>query len=332
MKRNFIRKIYIWVSVIILTLSGIFQINSQEVQAASVATTAKNVYAIFLSKSVNWDGSTYLAPSNLKFGLIDINNDKVPELYVYTKKWNYYYDYKLYGYVNGKVKCLHSFNRYYKMGRVYSSKGVFTDSATGLKYGSSASAHFKYANGKVSKVAERLYSGYNGRTTYWDGAGRTISLSSYNSILERYLGGAGYTTAPKMYDNTEANRNAKLKGKTTTSKVKFKETRLWAFSNGGFYLKITSIQGNKMKVSIHMPKMDKNNISATIDSSGKKATAKFTCADGETHSLVFAISGNGIKVTEKSYCDQKLIGYSLNDEINVTITHGFYPQSHFYVE
>ena len=135
-----------------------------------------------------------------------------------------------------------------------------------------------------------------------------------------------------MYDNTEANRNAKLKGKTTTSKVKFKKTRLWAFSNGGFYLKITSIQGNKMKVSIHMPKMDKNNISATIDSSGKKATAKFTCADGETHSLVFAISGNGIKVTEKSYCDQKLIGYSLNDEINVTITHGFYPQSHFYVE
>ena len=232
MKRNFIRKIYIWISVIILTLSGIFQINSQEVQAASVATTAKNVYAIFLSKSVNWDGSTYLAPSNLKFGLIDINNDKVPELYVYTKKWNYYYDYKLYGYVNGKVKCLHSFNRYYKMGRVYSSKGVFTDSATGLKYGSSASAHFKYANGKVSKVAERLYSGYNGRTTYWDGAGRTISLSSYNSILERYLGGAGYTTAPKMYDNTEANRNAKLKGKTTTSKVKFKKTRLWAFSNG----------------------------------------------------------------------------------------------------
>lgn len=58
MKRNFIRKIYIWISVIILTLSGIFQINSQEVQAASAATTAKNAYATFLSKSVNWDGST----------------------------------------------------------------------------------------------------------------------------------------------------------------------------------------------------------------------------------------------------------------------------------
>ena len=57
MKRNFIRKIYIWVSVIILTLSGILQVSSQEVQAAS-ATTAKNAYAAFLSKSVNWDGST----------------------------------------------------------------------------------------------------------------------------------------------------------------------------------------------------------------------------------------------------------------------------------
>lgn len=329
--KNFIRKTYIWISVIILILSGIFQINSQEVQAAS-ATAAKKAYAAFLSKSVNWDGSTYLEPSNLKFGLIDINNDKVPELYVYTKKWNYHYDYKLYGYVNGRVKCLHSFNRYYKMGRVYFSKGIFTDYGTGLKYGSNASTYFKYSNGKTSKIAGWLYSGYSGTLTYSNGNGRTITSNSYHSILKKLLDGAEYTSAPKLYNNTESNRNTKLKAKTTTSGVKFRKTRLWAFSNGGFYLKITSIKGNKMKVSVHMPKMDRNNISATIDSNGKRATAKFICADGGTHSLVFAISGNGIKVTEKSYCAQKLIGYSQNDEDTVTITHGFYPQSHFFVE
>ena len=85
-----------------------------------------------------------------------------------------------------------------------------------------------------------------------------------------------------------------------------------------------------MKVSIHMPKMDRNNITAIIDSSGKKATAKFTCSDGERHTLTFVVSGNGIKVTEKSYCDQKLVGWSSADKYETTITHGFYPQSHFY--
>lgn len=332
-EKEFIRKILIWMSVMILTISGTFQINSHEVQAASAAT-AKKAYAAFLSKSVNWDGSTYIAPSNLKFGLTDINNDKIPELYVYTKKWNYNYDYKLYSYVNGKVKCIYSFNRNYKMGQIYASKGVFVNVGTGLKYGSSIYTYLKYSGGKVSKKAERLYSGYTGKVTYSDGAGRSISYSSYSNILQNLLGGAGYKKAPALYDNTAANRKAKLNAKADTSEstVKFKVKKLWAFSNGGFYLNVTNVSGNKMKVSIHMPKMDKNNISATIDSSGKKATAKFTCADGERHSLTFTVSGNGIKITEKSYCDQKLIGWSPADKHKTTITHGFYPQSHFYVE
>jgi hypothetical protein len=149
-ERDFIRKVLIWISVMTLTVSGIFQINSQEVQAAS-ASTAKKAYAAFLSKSVNWDGSTYIAPSNLKFGLTDINNDSIPELYVCTKKWNYNYDYKLYSYVNGKVKCIYSFDRYYKMGQIYASKGVFVNVGTGLKYGSTVYTYLKYSGGKVSK-------------------------------------------------------------------------------------------------------------------------------------------------------------------------------------
>ena len=330
-ERDFIRKVLIWISVMTLTVSGIFQINSQEVQAAS-ASTAKKAYAAFLSKSVNWDGSTYIAPSNLKFGLTDINNDSIPELYVCTKKWNYNYDYKLYSYVNGKVKCIYSFDRYYKMGQIYASKGVFVNVGTGLKYGSTVYTYLKYSGGKVSKKAERLYSGYTGNTTYFNGTGKAISFKSYKNILQNLTGGAEYKKAPVLYDNTTANRNAKLNTKTSISEnpVKFKVKKLWAFSNGGFYLNITSISGNKMKVSVHMPKMDRNNITAIIDSNGKKATAKFTCSDGERHTLTFVVSGNGIKVTEKSYCDQKLIGWSSADKYETTITHGFYPQSHFY--
>ena len=114
--------------------------------------------------------------------------------------------------------------------------------------------------------------------------------------MQNLTGGAEYKKAPVLYDNTTANRNAKLNTKTSVSEnpVKFKVKKLWAFSNGGFYLNITSISGNKMKVSVHMPKMDRNNITAIIDSNGKKATAKFTCSDGERHTLTFVVSGNGI--------------------------------------
>ena len=248
------------------------------------------------------------------------------------KKMELQLRYKLYSYVNGKVKCIYSFDRYYKMGQIYASKGVFVNVGTGLKYGSTVYTYLKYSGGKVSKKAERLYSGYTGNTTYFNGTGKAISFKSYKNILQNLTGGAEYKKAPVLYDNTTANRNAKLNTKTSVSEkpVKFKVKKLWAFSNGGFYLNITSISGNKMKVSVHMPKMDRNNITAIIDSNGKKATAKFTCSDGERHTLTFVVSGNGIKVTEKSYCDQKLIGWSSADKYETTITHGFYPQSHFY--
>lgn len=62
-------------------------------------------------------------PSEL-FAVIDINNDKIPELYVTTKKWNYSYEYKLLGYVNNKVKCLYSFTGDSKLQNFYPTKGT----------------------------------------------------------------------------------------------------------------------------------------------------------------------------------------------------------------
>ena len=96
--------------------------------------------------------------------------------------------------------------------------------------------------------------------------------------MQNLTGGAEYKKAPVLYDNTTANRNAKLNTKTSVS----------------------------------------------------ENPVKFTCSDGERHTLTFVVSGNGIKVIEKSYCDQKLIGWSSADKYETTITHGFYPQSHFY--
>ena len=87
-----------------------------------------------------------------------------------------------------------------------------------------------------------------------------------------------------------------------------------------------------MRLSIHMPEMTQTDIVATIDSTGKKATAKFTCEEGEVHSLKFAVSGNGVKVTEKASCSDKLLGWTTDDQWKSSITHGFYTQSHFYAE
>ena len=66
------------------------------VQAASKATKAKKAYANFLVKQEK--EMTY---QTLKFGLIDINKDGVPELVTTPDDW---YHADIYAYVKGKVK------------------------------------------------------------------------------------------------------------------------------------------------------------------------------------------------------------------------------------
>lgn len=51
---------------------------------------------------INVDSSDCIGP-------IDIDNNKVSELYVYTKKWSHDRPYKRYGYVSGKMKLLISY-------------------------------------------------------------------------------------------------------------------------------------------------------------------------------------------------------------------------------
>lgn len=305
-----------------MILGSTVQYGAKEVQAASAATTAKNAYYNFLSKSVYWE-DMYCAPSELKFGLVDVDNDKVPELYLYTKKWNYYYDYKLYKYLGGKVKCLYSFNRGEKLGKVYPAKKVFTSRGTGMKYGSSITTYVQCANGKATPKLSDLYSGLTGKHVYSNGAGKSLSKSSYQSALKKLIGTSKASNAPTLYNNTVSNRKAKLKNITAPASAKFKKTTLFAFTNGGFYLKISSVSGNKMKFSIHMPEATRKNISATIDSSGSKATAKFTCSKNKTHNLTLEIYGKGIKVTEKTSCTSKLLGWLPEHKYQTSVTQVF---------
>lgn len=327
-----VKKTMVLILALTLILSGIVQFQVENVQAASAETKAKNAYATFFSKRIKWDGSEYRNPSELKFGLIDIDNNKVPELYLYTKKWSYGCPYKLYSYIGGKVKCIYSVNhRDYKMMKVFPAKKTFYVGGDGLKYGSSFRMILEFRNGRVYECGSFLKSGLTGQPQYYNAKGQQISKAAYDKISRKYISGVSSKNPPTLYNNTASNRDTKLRGKKpTVSPVKFKKTNLWAFSNGGFYLKITSVSGRKMKVSIHMPENDKSGISATIDSTGKKATAQYTCGYGEKHKLTFWISGNGIKVKETTECTDKLLGWRNEDRYVPSITHGFYPQSHFY--
>ena len=313
-----VKKTMVLILALTLILSGIVQFQVENVQAASAETKAKNAYATFLSKRIKWDGSEYRNPSELKFGLIDIDNNKVPELYLYTKKWSYGCPYKLYSYIGGKVKCIYSVNhRDYKMMKVFPAKKTFYVGGDGLKYGSSFRMILEFRNGRVYERGSFLKSGLTGQSQYYNAKGQQISKSAYDKIFRKYISGVSSKNPPTLYNNTASNRDTKLRGKKpTVSPVKFKKTNLWAFSNGGFYLKITSVSGRKMKVS--------------IDSTGKKATAQYTCEYGEKHKLTFWISGNGIKVKETTECTDKLLGWRNEDRYVPSITHGFYPQSHFY--
>ena len=321
--------------VVAVILTGLAQFNATEVQAASAATKAKNAYYKFLSKPISWSGD-YRQPSELKFGLIDINNDKVPELYVYTTKWDYDYDYKLFGYVNNKVKCLYSFRRFSKLQKVYPTRGVFVSYGE-YNRGMSETIHFKYDGKKTTEKVQYMFSSLNGLRTYnipSSGNGyKTISKSKYDSIIKSLVGSASYKKAPVLYKNTAANRKKYLKpSSSAATKPAFKKGTLYGFSNGGFYLQIHSITGNSMKLSIHMPEMTKKNMTAAIKSDGKTATTKFTCGNKKTHNLTISIAENGIKVVEKASCSQKLLGWTAEDKKKTSITHTFYPQSHFFEE
>ena len=318
------QKIICSVLMLTLVLTGSLQADPTNVQAASSNTKAKAAYSKFLSQPVSWVSGT-CQPSDLKFGLTDINNDGISELYVYKKTWDYDSKARLYGYVGGKVKLLYTFGRYSKLSKIYPSKGVFTSYASGLKYNSKELIHIKYSGGKTYKKATRFYNGRLGNYQYSGSSGSSISSSTYNSIVSSLVGSASSKGAPTLYSNTSTNRKKKL----GTVKPKFQNCDLYAYSNGGFYLKVRNVSSKKMSISFRMPNMSVKNISATISSDGKTATAKFYCSKGKLHTLKLSVLSTGIRVKETSSCAYKLLisgTYSPK-----TVTHDFFPESYYYM-
>lgn len=322
-KKNVIKKlltIFLSFALILPCITYAFQ---TEVHAASTATKAKAAYASILKKPFPWSNS-YMDPSDLLFAVIDINNDKIPELYVKTKKWDYSYEYKLLGYVNNKVKCLYSFTRGSKLQNFYPTKGTILCYGEYSK-GRNEKKYLKFNGQTLVAQASQMYSRLNGTSSYYSyGTNNTlkpISKTKYNSLVKALTAGTA-KKAPKLYNNIAAYRTKYL-GTASTSSGLFESGTYYGFSNGGFYLKIGKISGNKISVSIRMPYMSRNNITATVASGKRTASAKFTCDKGSIHNLVLKVDANKIVVQETSSCTNKLLASSNSGNYKNQILHTF---------
>lgn len=219
MKKNKFRKFLVWLLAIVMFIPGIVQIPVENVYAASVTDKAKAAYGAFLMDAIDW-GDESRRPSDVKFGISDLNNDKIPELYVYTKKWDYYYDYKLYGYVNGKVKELYSIRRNLKLVKVYPSTGTILINGD-LGRGRAEKIYLQYNGKTLTPKAGCISSSFNNFASYNNGSSKQISKSAFSSIVSKLTKGSS-KGAPALYSNTAIYRTRYLKT-SPSSKILFEK-------------------------------------------------------------------------------------------------------------
>ena len=125
---------------------------------------------------------------------------------------------------------------------------------------------------------------------------------------------------------------ANYQGKTYSCQVnvksQFTKGTWYAYSNGGFYFKIKKVSGRKIWITSRMPKRTLSKVKATISTNGKKATVSVWCRKNKKHSLVINKIANGVKVQEKSSCQEKLLSASEREK-KKTITQKFYTEEYW---
>lgn len=118
---------------------------------------------------------------------------------------------------------------------------------------------------------------------------------------------------------------AKCKVTVTVFKTDFKRGSWYAYRDGGYYFKIHSISGNKMRFSLKMYNEHTKNKIATIEKGGKKASAIVVCEHGKRHGLSITWkTKRKVAIKESSSCPYKLLycGYG-GRYLKQTISHTF---------
>lgn len=207
--------------VIVSLLCTIFGSSIEGVQAASKRTAAKRAYAKILSSEKDAGGiisTSWGLGAATKFALLDINQDKVPEL-IFTPDDGYHVD--IVAYIKGKAKSVGSGfsgeQKYYPKKHIYFSHTTHT--------GADSYTYYKFTGNKMKAVAEKYgdceYNAVTGKKKkigsvitfapyLYKVRGKKVSKKKYQAYVKKLLSGAK-DVKPKWHKNTAKNRKKYLR-------------------------------------------------------------------------------------------------------------------------
>lgn len=293
-----IKQLFIYAVMIVFVLC----LQPQTISAASKDTMARKAYAKYLSKDQIYWVDKYFPSSKIQFSVLDVNNDKVPELYLCNPEAYGYQGYcALYGYVNGHVKEVYHFGNAQGMEAYYPSKGVFLDEGGRMgfypcyyvKMNTACNTEIEFFSAK-----EEVHSNGNWTTVtnYYKGnsySNKTpITKSDFQERRQRLLGNAS-KKIPVLRKNTIANRNRYILQSKNAASVELNKNHITLYLDGTktYQLKATIVGASKKAVW-----SSNNRVVAKVSSNGK-VTA------GRAGTAVITVKANGkidtCKVTVK---------------------------------
>lgn len=207
--------------IIIALLCTVLGASTEPVQAASKSTMAKRAYGKILSSEKAANGiisTSWGLGAKTKFALMDINQDRVPEL-IFTPDDGYHVE--IVAYINKKAKCVGSgFSGYQKY---YLKKHIFLSQTTHT--GTDIYTYYKFTGKKMKTVAEKYgddtYNAVTGKIKSkqmlgkfapykYTVNGKAVSKKKYNTYIKKLLSGVK-SVKPKWHKNTAINRKKYLR-------------------------------------------------------------------------------------------------------------------------
>lgn len=257
MKKIFIK------ALLITLLSTIGSMGySMRTNAASQSELAKTAYNTMLSKStLTWNGvnggnGNKYSTKNMKFSLIDLDNNKTPELIVHCgDTFGYEGVERVYTYEKNKIRCIFVSGNSCIVKKVYPSGKFFIE--TGKRMGTISKYYQVYENGEVTQKAGEWVSDYGQKKYTYFLDNKTVTKSVYTTAIKKLSKGAAAKNI-KLYSNTKANRNKYLSVskpfiKMTSTKKTFTVGDSYTFkaSKKNTSAKITWSVSNKSMASIN---------------------------------------------------------------------------------
>lgn len=176
--------------------------------AANQKKAALEAYNTFLTKEIEWYPETWKGSKKViveSFALIYLDNNSVPELYVYGGPKTYHIEgqYRMFTFYKGKIEPLGEPTNDLCL-KCYKKTGFFV---AGDAWFGNEPEHYYYYPGKlktIELICTKVY--YYGKFQNYGG----ISKKEFNRLVKKYSKGKKATKV-KWYKNTAENREMYLK-------------------------------------------------------------------------------------------------------------------------